>query len=89
MKSAQKDAAIAERDRSRAELTETQSNVDSLCQSHSIEVEALQIENTDLKADNEHLPATFNAKEKIIYKIEQEITLQRYEKQLEAMEKMK
>ena len=77
----EKDAAIMERDRSTAELKEIQSNIDSLCQSHSIEVEALQIANTDLNADNEHLQATVNAKEKI-YKYEQEAM----KKEKQAME---
>ena len=84
----QKDIAIAERDRSIAELTETQSTIDSLHKSHSIEVEAMQIENADMKAENEELHATITAKEKR-HKLEQEIALQKYEKQLEALKKEK
>ena len=85
---AEKDAATTERDRSIAELKDTQSNIDSLCQLHAIEVEALQIASSDLRADNEHLQATVNAKEKI-YMSEQEAILQRHEKQLESMKKEK
>ena len=84
----QKDVAIAERARSVAELTETQSTIDNLHKSHSIEVEALWIENTDMKAENEHLQATITAKEKR-YRLEQEIALQKYEKQLEVHKKEK
>ena len=61
---AEKDAAIMERNKSKAKLKDTQSNIDSLRQSHSIEVEALQIAIADMKADNEHLQATTYAKEK-------------------------
>ena len=60
---AQKDTAIMERDRSIAELNEIQSDFDSLCQSHSIHVQALEIINTALKADTEHLQTTIIAKE--------------------------
>ena len=82
------DIVIAERDRSIFELTETRSTIDSLHKSHSIEVEALQIENADMKAENEQLHATITAKEKR-HKLEQEIALQKYEKQLEALKKEK
>ena len=78
---AQKDVAIAERDRSVAELTET---IDSLHKSLSIEVEALQLENADMKADIEHLRATITANEK-----DKAELMQRYEKQLETVKKEK
>ena len=84
----EKDTTTIEKERISAKLKETQSTMESLCQSHSIEVEALQIVNADLKADNEHLQATANANEKV-YKSEQEAILQRCEKQLEIMKKEK
>ena len=67
----EKDGAIMERDRSIAELKEIQSNIEDNYKSHSVEVEALQIAVSDLKADNEHLQATISAKEKM-YTLEQE-----------------
>ena len=85
---AEKDTAVMERDRSIAELREIQSNIDRLCQSHSIEVEALQIENADIKAENEHLHAIINTNE-TKFKLEQKATLQRCEKQLEIIKKEK
>ena len=85
---AEKDAVIMERDQSIAELKETQCNIDSLCQSHFIEVEALQLENTDLKADNVHLQSLTSAKEQS-YELEQETMLKRYEVQLEILKKEK
>ena len=81
---AEKDAVIMERDRSIIELKDSQSNIDRLCQSHSIEVEALQTANVDLKADNEHLQATVTANKKM-YVSEQEAIIKRYEKRLETM----
>ena len=85
---AEKDTAVMERDRNIAELREVQSNIDSLCQSHSIEVEALQVENADMKAENEHLHAIIHINE-TKFKLEQEATLQRCEKQLEIIKKEK
>ena len=84
----EKDAAVAERDRSIDELKETQSNRDSLCQSHSIALAALQIVNADLKTDNEHLQATIIANKRK-HKLQQEATQQRCEKQLETVKKEK
>ena len=85
---AQKEASIAEKDRVRAELTETQSNIDSLRQAHTIEVESLQIENTDLKADIDHLHATIMVKEKEC-KSDKEELIQQYDKRLEMIKKEK
>ena len=51
-------------------------------------MEALQIENTDIKADIEHLHAINAAKERE-YESNKEDVKQRYEKQLETMEKEK
>ena len=68
---AEKDAAIIERNRSVAELEETQSNIDNHCKSHSVEMESLQIALADMKADNEYLQVTIGAKEKA-FKLEQD-----------------
>ena len=79
----EKDAVTREKKRISSELEEAQSTIGRLHQSRSIEVEALQIENTDLKADIEHLHAIMiNASKEKEYKSDK----QRYEKQLEAME---
>ena len=88
----EKDAAITERDRSIAELKETQSNIDGVCQSHSIEVEALQIVNADLKADNEHLRAAVNANEKMhisekeAMKKDKQAMVERYQSERQALQ---
>ena len=84
----EKDTATGENESVSAELEETQSTKERLCQLHSIEVETLQTAVTDFIADNEYLQATFSAKEKAI-KSEQQMMLQRYEKQLETMRKEK
>ena len=73
---AEKDAAVAERDRSIAELKEIQSDINNL---HSIEVDALQLVNADLKADIEHLQATISAN-----KSEQKAMKQAMEEQHQA-----
>ena len=99
---AEKDTAVAEKDvitREKeiisSELQEAQSTIGSLRESHSIEVEALQIENTDIKADIEHLHAIIMAKEneyksdKERHKSDKEEIKQRYENQLETMKKEK
>ena len=88
----EKDAVIMERDRSIAELKETQSNIDGVCQSHSIEVEALQIVNVDLKADNEHLQATVNTNEKMhisekeAMKKDKQAMVERYQSERQALQ---
>ena len=88
----EKDAAIMERDRSIAELKETQSNIDGVCQSHSIEVEALQIVNADLKANTEHLQATVNANEKMhisekkAMKKDKQAMVERYQSERQALQ---
>ena len=82
---AEKDAAIVERDRSIGELKETQSNIDSLCQSHSLEVEALRIVNTDLIAENKYLKATISANEKK-YKSEKQALEEEHRAMKQAME---
>ena len=84
----EKDAAIVEKDRRRAKLEECQLDIGNLRESHSIEVEALQIVIADTKADIEHLQATIAAKEKE-YKSDKEEILQGYEKRLETMKKEK
>ena len=87
-----KDADTKEKETILSELEEAQSTISSLRQSHSIEVEALQIENTDIRADIEHLHAINAAKErqyksdKDRYESDKEELKQRYEKQLQAME---
>ena len=87
-----KDADTREKETILSELEEAQSTISSLRQSHSIEVEALQIENTDMKADNEHLRAINAAKERQYksdnerHESDKEELRQRYEKQLQAME---
>ena len=83
-----KDAVTREKERISSELEEAQSTIGSLHQSHSIEVEALQIENTDIKADIEHLHAIIMAKERE-YKSDKEEIKQIYEKQLETMKMQK
>ena len=82
---AEKDAVTRENEKISSELEEAQSTIGSLCQSHSIEVEALQIENTDMKADIEHLHAITTAKERE-YKSDKKEIKERHEKQLQAME---
>jgi N-acetylneuraminic acid mutarotase len=78
-----------------SELKEAQSTIGSLRESHSIEVEALQIENTDIRADIEHLHAIIAAKEreyksdKQRHEYDRKEIKQRYEKQLEMMKKEK
>ena len=91
----EKDAVAREKERISSELEESQSTIDCLHQSHSIEVEALQIENTDIKADIEHLHAINAAKEreyksdKQRHESDKEEIKQRYENQLETMKKEK
>ena len=91
----EKDALTREKEKILSELEESQSTIGSLRQSHSIEVEALQIENTDIKADNEHLRAINVAKEreyksdKQRHESDKEEIKQRYKKQLETMKKEK
>jgi hypothetical protein len=84
----EKDAVTRENEKISSELEEAQSTIGSLRESHSIEVEALQIENTDIKADIEHLHA-INAATEREYKSDKKEIKQRYEKQLEIMEKEK
>jgi hypothetical protein len=84
----EKDAVTREKEMILSELEEAQSTIGSLRDSHSIEVEALQIEITDIKADNEHLHAIIAAKQKECKSDKEEIK-QRYEKQLETMKKEK
>ena len=84
----EKDSVTREKERISSELEEAQSTIGSLRQSHSIEVEALQIENTDINADIEHLHAIIMAKERE-YKSDKEEIKQRYEKQLETMKMQK
>ena len=75
---AEKETAVTQRDASISEqsriIAEMQSNIDSLQESHSIEVEALQTSNRDLKANIEHFQAiisanlrTFSPAEKITF----------------------
>ena len=75
------DTATREKERISAELEESQSAKESLCQSHSIEVEALQTANADLKDDNVYLQAIISTNEKT-YKSEKE----RIMKEKQAME---
>ena len=77
----EKDTITRENERISAELAEIRCNISGLRESHSIEVEALQIVIADMKADMEHLQATVNAKDKK-YKLEQEAV----EKEKQAME---
>ena len=92
---AEKDAVTREKEKISSELEEAQSTICSLRKSHSIEVEALQIENTDIKADNEHLHAINVAKERAYksdkqrHESDKEEMKQRYKKQLETMRKEK
>ena len=83
-----KDAAIVERDKRKAELEECQFDIGNFRESHSIEVDALQIVIADMKAEIEHLQATIAAKEKE-YKSDKGEILQGYEKRLETMKKEK
>ena len=89
---AEKDAVTREREIISSELEEAQSTIGSLRESHSIEVEALQIENTYIRADIQHLHAINVTKErqyksdKEQHESDKEELKQRYEKQLQAME---
>ena len=85
---AEKDAVTREKEMITSELEEAQSTIGSLRESHSIEVEALQIENSDIRADNQHLH-TINAAKEREYKSEKEEIRQRYERQLEMLKKEK
>ena len=80
----EKDSAIMERDRSIAELKEIQSNIEEKYKSHSVEVEALQIVISDLKADNEHLQATISTKEKTCT-LEQEAMKKRHQSEIDTI----
>ena len=68
---AEKDTVVIKCERVSTMMEETQSAMENLCQSHSIEVEALQAENVDLKDDNEYLHATISINDKT-YKAERE-----------------
>ena len=92
---AEKDAVTREKEIISSELEEAQSTIGNLCQSHSIEVEALQIEITDIKADIEHLHVINAAKEreyksdKQQHESDKEEIKQRYEKHLEIIKQEK
>jgi N-acetylneuraminic acid mutarotase len=80
------DPVTREKEKISSELEEAQSAIDTLRESHSIEVEALQIENADIKADIEHLHAIIAAKEreyKQRHESDKKEIKQWYEKQLE------
>ena len=91
----EKDALTREKKKILSELEEAQSTIGSLRESHSIEVEALQIEITDIKADIEHLHLINAAKEREYKTDKQRLESdkkeikQRYEKQLETIKKEK
>ena len=68
----EKDAVARENEKISSELKEAQSTICSLCESYSIEVEALQLENTDKKADIVHLHAIITAKEKQLENMKKE-----------------
>ena len=59
---AEKETAVGERERVLAELEESRCNMDRLRQSHSIQLEGVQLEVSDLKADNEHLQVQLETK---------------------------
>ena len=59
----ERDVAVREREMVSAELEEARTNVNSVGQYHSIEVEKMQIEIADLKEDNEYLHTMVSAKE--------------------------
>ena len=60
----EKDTAIGEKEQVSAELKASQSTVDRLQQYHSIELEEVQLEVSDLKEEIEHLQTKVNAKER-------------------------
>ena len=61
---AEKETAVREREGVLAELEETQSNMDRLSLSHSIELEGVHLEISDLEAENEYLQKILEAKER-------------------------
>ena len=82
----EKDDIVREKERALAELSEVQSNIESPQQSHSIEIEVLHIQISDLKTDNEHLQTVLNA-EVNQHETIQDTVLQQQEKQVEAIKK--
>ena len=65
------------------ELEETQSSMERLQLTHSIELERVQLENFDLKAEIEHLQATLSVKEQELYKLKID-----HEIEIEAMKQI-
>ena len=61
--SRERDKAVREKEQVATELEKTQCTVEKLQQSHSIELEGVQLEVSDLKAENAHLQTIVNAKE--------------------------
>ena len=62
----ERDAAVREREMVSAELEDSKGHTESVRQRYAIELERLQIENADLKADIEYLHAVVNSKERKI-----------------------
>ena len=89
----ERDEAVREREMVSAELEESKGDTESVRQRYAIELERLQIENADLKADNEHLHAVVNGKERELctqeenHKTELETTVKHHQAQMESMEK--
>ena len=86
----ERDAAVREKEMVSAELEESKGDTESVRQRYAIEVERLQIENADLKADNEHLHAVVNVKQRELctqeenHKAELETTEKHHQAQLES-----
>ena len=93
----ERDEAVREREIVSAELEESKGDNESVRQRYAIELERLQIENADLKADNEHLHAMVNGKKRELCTQEQnhkteletmkETIQNHHQAQLESMEK--
>ena len=84
---AEKDEQLGELRRKKeqvsAKLEETQSSMERLQLTHSIELEGVQLENFDLKAEIEHLQATLSAKEQELHKLKID-----HEIEIEAMKQI-
>ena len=86
----ERDAAVREREMVSAELEESKGDTESVRQRYAIELERLQIEIADLKADSEHLHAIVNGKERELctqeenHKTELEAIQKHHQAQLES-----
>ena len=96
----ERDEAVREREMVSAELEEGKGDTENVRQRYAIEVERLQVEIADLKADNEHLHAMVNGKKRELCTQEQnhkteletmkeiiQIIQKHHQAQMESMEK--